>query len=90
MRRESKQTASGSAGLGAPDDLGFLDQARAAFGVGLSRYIMPNVSVGVRTGAKPTDSAATMSVDVTKKVRVQGEAGADGSATAGVAVQWDY
>jgi translocation and assembly module TamB len=58
--------------------------------VGLSRYVMPNVSVGVRTGAKPTDSAATMSVDVTKRVRVQGEAGADGSATAGVAVQWDY
>ncbi|WP_294535278.1 translocation/assembly module TamB domain-containing protein [uncultured Rhodoblastus sp.] len=58
--------------------------------VGMSRYIMPNVSVGVRTGAKPTDSAATMSVDVTKRVRVQGEAGADGSATAGVAVQWDY
>jgi translocation and assembly module TamB len=58
--------------------------------VGLSRYVMPNFSVGVRTGAKPTDSAATMSVDVTKRVRVQGEAGADGSATAGVAVQWDY
>ncbi len=58
--------------------------------VGASRYVMPNVTVGVRTGAKPTDSAVTLGVDVTKRMRVQGEAGADGSATAGVGAHWEY
>ncbi|MCW2286214.1 translocation and assembly module TamB [Rhodoblastus acidophilus] len=58
--------------------------------VGSSRYILPNVSVGVRTGTKPEDSAATVSVDVTKRLRVQGEAGADGSTSAGVGAQWEY
>ncbi|PPQ36280.1 autotransporter secretion inner membrane protein TamB [Rhodoblastus acidophilus] len=58
--------------------------------VGSSRYILPNVSVGARTGTKPEDSAATLSVDVTKRLRVQGEAGADGSTSLGVGAQWEY
>lgn len=58
--------------------------------VGASRYIMKNVNVGVRTGAKATDSAVTMGVDITNRLRVQGEAGADGSAAAGVSTQWEY
>jgi translocation and assembly module TamB len=96
------QTVAELSGSGGP---GVLEKMRRSLGVdsldvqlgpdgsprvGASRYIMPNVSVGVRTGAKATDSAATMTVDVNKRVRVQGEAGADGSATAGVAVHWDY
>jgi len=58
--------------------------------VGASRYVSRNVNVGVRTGAKPSDNAATLGVDVTKRLRVQGEAAADGSTSAGVAVQWEY
>jgi translocation and assembly module TamB len=58
--------------------------------VGASRYIMKNVTVGARAGAKASDSAITMGVDVTRRLRIQGEAGADGSAAAGVATQWEY
>ena len=58
--------------------------------VGASRYISRNVNVGVRTGAKTSDSAVTLGVDVTKRLRVQGEAAADGSTSAGVAAQWEY
>ncbi|HUO55487.1 MAG TPA: translocation/assembly module TamB domain-containing protein, partial [Rhodoblastus sp.] len=58
--------------------------------VGASRYISKNVNVGVRTGAKPADNAVTLGVDITKRLRVQGEAGADGSAAAGVSTQWEY
>jgi translocation and assembly module TamB len=32
----------------------------------------------------------TIGVDVTKRLRVQGEAAADGSTAAGVATQWEY
>ncbi|WP_374548038.1 translocation/assembly module TamB domain-containing protein, partial [Rhodoblastus sp.] len=58
--------------------------------VGASRYISKNVNVGVRTGAKPTDNAVTLGVDVTKRLRVQGEAAADGSTSAGVGMRWEY
>ncbi|MCI4678637.1 translocation/assembly module TamB domain-containing protein [Rhodoblastus acidophilus] len=58
--------------------------------VGASRYISKNVNVGVRTGAKPADNAVTLGVDITKRLRVQGTADADGSASLGVATQWEY
>jgi translocation and assembly module TamB len=58
--------------------------------VGASRYISKNVNVGVRTGAKPADNAVTLGVDVTRRLRVQGEAAADGSTSAGVGMQWEY
>ena len=58
--------------------------------VGASRYIMKNVNVGVRTGAKPQDNAVTLGVDVWKNVRVQGETASDGSASVGAGVQFEY
>jgi translocation and assembly module TamB len=58
--------------------------------LGASRYITRNVTIGVQTGAKPADNAVTIGVDVTKRLRVQGEAAADGSTSAGVATQWEY
>lgn len=58
--------------------------------VGASRYISRNVNVGVRTGAKASDSAVTLGGDVTKRLRMQGDAAAGGSTAAGVAAQWEY
>jgi translocation and assembly module TamB len=58
--------------------------------VGASRYIMKNVNVGVRTGARPQDNAVTVGVDVWKHVRVQGETGADGSTSVGAGYQYEY
>ncbi len=57
---------------------------------GASRYIARNVNVGVRTGSRPEDSAVSLGVDVTKKLRAQGEIGADGKASVGVGVEWEY
>jgi translocation and assembly module TamB len=58
--------------------------------VGASRYITRNTRIGVRTGAKPEDSAVTMGVDLTRRLRAQGEVGADGKASVGVGFEWDY
>jgi translocation and assembly module TamB len=58
--------------------------------VGASRYISDNVSVGVRTGATPEQSAVSIDIDVTRRLRVQGEVGADGRSTIGVGTEWEY
>ena len=46
--------------------------------------------VGVKAGAKPADSAATVNYDVTRRVKIQGEAGSDGRTAVGVGVEWEY
>ena len=48
------------------------------------------MSVGVRAGARPEDSAATLTYDVTGRIKVQGEAGADGRTAVGVGAEWEY
>ncbi len=58
--------------------------------VGVSRYISKNVTVGVRAGARQEDTAVTLGVDINRNIRVEGAAGADGSSSAGVALQWEY
>ncbi len=58
--------------------------------VGASRYLTNNISVGVKTGAKPEDSSVNVGVDVTKRLRVQGETAADGKTSVGVGVEWEY
>ncbi|HEY8066387.1 MAG TPA: translocation/assembly module TamB domain-containing protein [Methylosinus sp.] len=58
--------------------------------VGASRYISDNISVGVRTGAKPEQTAVSVGVDVTKNVRVKGETKVDGKSSVGVGVEWEY
>ncbi|WP_400770086.1 translocation/assembly module TamB domain-containing protein [Methylosinus sporium] len=58
--------------------------------VGASRYISDNISVGVRTGAKPEQTAVSVGVDVTKNVRVKGETKVDGKSSLGVGVEWEY
>ena len=58
--------------------------------VGASRYISDNVSVGVRSGATPEQSAVSIDVDVTRRLRVQGEVGADGRSAVGIGTEWEY
>jgi translocation and assembly module TamB len=96
------QTVAEFSGQGGP---GVLERMRRSLGVdtldvqvgadgsprvGSSRYISRNVNVGVRTGAKPSDNAATLGVDITKRLRVQGEAAANGGTAMGVSTQWEY
>lgn len=58
--------------------------------VGASRYISDNISVGVKVGTKPADSGVSVGIDVTKRLKLQAETGADGSAAVGVGAEWEY
>lgn len=58
--------------------------------VGASRYISDNVSVGVKVGTKPEDSGVSVGIDLTKRLKLQAETGADGSAAVGLGAEWEY
>jgi translocation and assembly module TamB len=58
--------------------------------IGASRYIGDNVSIGVKAGAKPEDSGVSIGIDVTRRLKLQAETGADGSAAVGVGAEWEY
>ena len=76
-------------GLGL-DSLDIQAGAKGGAAVGLSRALGERVNVGVRAGARPEDSAATITYDVTGRIKVQGEAGADGRTAVGVGAEWEY
>ena len=58
--------------------------------VGASRYNSDIVSVGVKVGSKPEDSGVSVGIDVTKRLKLQAETGADGSAAVGIGAEWEY
>jgi translocation and assembly module TamB len=72
------------------DSLDINTSAHGGPTVGASRYIGNRLSVGVRAGAKPEDSAATATIDVTRRLKVQGGIGADGRSSVGVGAEWEY
>jgi translocation and assembly module TamB len=72
------------------DSLDITTGASGGPAVGASRYIGNRLSVGVRAGAKPEDSAATATIDVTRRLKVQGGVGADGRSSVGVGAEWEY
>ncbi|MFH6786241.1 MULTISPECIES: translocation/assembly module TamB domain-containing protein [Methylobacterium] len=72
------------------DSLDIQAGAKGGAAVGLSRALGERVNVGVRAGARPEDSAATITYDVTGRIKVQGEAGADGRTAVGVGAEWEY
>jgi translocation and assembly module TamB len=76
-------------GLGV-DSLDISTGANGGPAVGASRYLSDRLSVGVKAGAKPADSAATVNYNVTRRVKIQGEAGSDGRTAVGVGVEWEY
>ena len=46
--------------------------------------------VGFDTGATPEQSAVSIDIDVTRRLRVQGEVGADGRSAVGIGTEWEY
>ncbi|ACL61536.1 translocation/assembly module TamB domain-containing protein [Methylobacterium nodulans] len=76
-------------GLGL-DSLDVQAGAKGGAAVGLSRALGDRLSVGARAGTRPEDSAATITYDVTGRIKVQGEAGADGRTAIGVGAEWEY
>ncbi len=91
-----------SGGAGGPDafdaarkslGLDSLDVSTGASGgpaLGASRAISDRVSVGVKAGAKPEDTAVGIAIDVTRRLRVQGEAGSDGRTSLGLGAEWEW
>lgn len=72
------------------DNLDIQMSASGSPTIGASRYIGNNVSVGVKAGAKPEDSGVSVGIDLTKRLKIQAETGADGSAAVGVGAEWEY
>lgn len=58
--------------------------------VGAAKRLNDRVYVGVRQGTSPGSSKATIDVDITKNIRIQGATGADGGTETGIGAQWDY
>jgi translocation and assembly module TamB len=58
--------------------------------VGISRAISDRVSIGVKAGASTEQSGVSVDIDVTRRIRVQGEVGATGNTSVGVGAEWEY
>jgi len=95
------QTAAQLSGAGGPDAF---EATRRALGVddldvgfagggptlGLSRAIGDRARLNVKAGTKPETSSIGVDIDLTRRIRLQSEIGADGRASVGVGVEQEY
>lgn len=58
--------------------------------VGASRAINDRIRLGVRAGTRPENSAVGVDIDLTRRLRIQTEIGADGRAAAGIGAEIEY
>ncbi len=72
------------------DSLDITTGAKGDPTIGASRYIGDRVSVGVKAGARPEDSGVSVGIDLTRRLKVQGEVGIDGRTSLGVGAEWEY
>lgn len=72
------------------DNLDVTTGAGGGAAVGLSRSINERVRLNVRAGAKPENSSVGVDIDLTRRIRIQTEIGADGRAAAGVGAEIEY
>lgn len=66
------------------------DAAGTGGQVGIGRRLNDNIYLGVRQGTSAGSSKVTVDIDLTKRIRLQGATGANGSAEVGIGAQWDY
>lgn len=59
-------------------------------GVGIGKRINDNIYLGLKQGIGEESSSVTVDVNITDHIKLQGEAGADGSSAVGVGMEWDY
>jgi translocation and assembly module TamB len=59
------------------------------FAVSAGSYLNENLYVGVEQGAGNA-SKVSVDLDITKNVKIRGEAGVDGESKLGVGVEWEY
>jgi translocation and assembly module TamB len=72
------------------DSLDITVGASGGPGVGISRYISDNVRVGVKAGAQPEESGVTVDIDITRRLKAQGEVNAEGGSSVGLGFEWEY
>jgi len=53
-------------------------------------YVNENLYVGVEQGTPSKSSRVKVDLDITKNIKLRGEAGADGESKLGVGVEWEY
>jgi translocation and assembly module TamB len=102
---QSIQLAHAAATLSGGSGAGTFEQMRRSLGVDsldintsasggpaveASRYISDRVRLGVRAGSKPEESAVSVDVDITHRLKAKGEVGADGKSSVGLGVEWEY
>lgn len=59
-------------------------------GIGLSKAINDRISIDVKTGISPEQTGIGVNIDITRRIRAQGEVGAGGNSSVGVGAEWDY
>lgn len=59
-------------------------------GIGIQKAISDRISIGVKAGVSPEETGVSVDVDVTRRIRVQGEIDANGAASVGVGAEWEY
>jgi translocation and assembly module TamB len=72
------------------DSLDITVGASGGPGVGVSRYISDNVRVGVKAGAQPEESGVTVDIDLTRRLKAQGEINAEGGSSVGLGFELEY
>ncbi|MBJ6125915.1 translocation/assembly module TamB domain-containing protein [Microvirga splendida] len=72
------------------DSLDITVGASGGPGVGVSRYISDNVRVGVKAGARPEESGVTVDIDLTRRLKAQGEVNAEGGTSVGLGFELEY
>jgi translocation and assembly module TamB len=58
--------------------------------VGVAKRLNDRIYLGVRQGTSPGSSKATIDIDITRNIRIQGATGADGGTETGIGMHWDY
>ena len=56
----------------------------------LPNAVSKRVRVGVQTGATAGETGISVDVDLTKGIRLRGEADANGATSVGIGTEWEY